>query len=457
MTGTICIIGSGFSAASLALHLVTKGLPGDLVTIVGPGRLGAGQAYGCVADDFRLNVRDDLQRIWPDDPSHFADWAATRLTGDPDAATEVGTFYRRRDFADYVTEEMAACSGMASVTHQRSFVKSLKSQGGGWHVDIDGATGVTAQTVVLATGNPAPDWPFPDPPPDRPNLVRSPWRGDWPSVISGTEDILIIGGGLTALDALHTLHRLDHGGRVILVAPEGMLPPVQTGWQDAPSLEWPENLRGSGFLKFMRRTVGDSDWSQVEWQRRFEGLRVQISSAWRKLPASDQARLLRRVGWLWSLARFRAGPQPVASAQAMLASGQLTIIADKVTGLGTGSEGRYSANLHSGHVVKADAVINCSGAGRDKLVSHLIGSGVVAAHPAMPNRPAVTDRLALLKQDRTPHDDLFALGPLTAHAYGDVIGAATISRQAQLLTNVIMRGRPAQTTAQAPAQNGDTE
>ena len=63
MTGSICIIGSGFSAASLALHLVAKGLPGDLLTIVGPGRLGAGQAYGCVADDFRLNVRDDLQPV----------------------------------------------------------------------------------------------------------------------------------------------------------------------------------------------------------------------------------------------------------------------------------------------------------------------------------------------------------------------------------------------------------
>ncbi|MEC8712498.1 MAG: FAD/NAD(P)-binding protein, partial [Pseudomonadota bacterium] len=94
MSGSICIIGSGFSAASLALHLVSDGLPGDCLTIVGPGRLGSGQAYGCVADDFRLNVRADLQRIGPDDPNHFVRWAAARLENDHDAVTDVGTFYR---------------------------------------------------------------------------------------------------------------------------------------------------------------------------------------------------------------------------------------------------------------------------------------------------------------------------------------------------------------------------
>ena len=96
----------------------------------------------------------------------------------------------------------------------------------------------------------------------------------------------------------------------------------------------------------------------------------------------------------------------------------------------------------------ADAVINCSGAGRDRLVSRLIADGVIAAHPAMQQRPAVTGDLALLRADRTPHDSLFALGPVAAHAYGDVIGAATISRQAQLLAGMILKQRGPRITGQ---------
>ena len=447
MAAPICIIGSGFSAASLALHLFAEGVPGDQVTIVGAGRLGSGKAYGCVADEFRLNVRADLQRIWPDDPLHFANWAASRLASDRDAVTDVGIFYRRRDFADYVEQELSACPDMKAVTHRQSLVTAITSHMGGWRVRLDGAAGIDARTVVLATGNPSPDWPFPDAPKDCPTLIRSPWKGDWPSEVGRQAEILVIGGGLTALDALHVLHCRGHEGRITIVTPEGMLPPVQTDWHEPPAIDWPDQLRGSGFLRFMRQSVEDDDWSKTEWQRRFEGLRIDISQAWRRLPAQDQARLLGRVGWLWSLARFRAGPQPVTSADAMLASGQLSIIADKVTGLTTEPGGRHWARLGTGSVMTADTVINCSGAGRDRLVSRLIDDGVIAAHPAMKTRPAMTSNLALLKADRTPHDSLFALGPVTAHAYGDVIGAATISRQAQMLAKIL----PAQDMAHIPA------
>ena len=448
MSGSICIIGSGFSAASLALHLVSDGLPGDCLTIVGPGRLGSGQAYGCVADDFRLNVRADLQRIWPDDPNHFVRWAAARLENDHDAVTDVGTFYRRHDFADYVEQELEACPGMASVTHRHATAISVTAKADGWYVELDEPAGIEAQKIILATGNPAPDWPFPNPPQDSPTLIRSPWKGDWPSDIAADSDILVIGGGLTALDALHILHRRGHAGRITLVTPEGMLPPVQTDWQDAPSLDWPDHLRGSGFLRFMRQSVNDGDWSQTEWQRRFEGLRINISTVWRRLPPADQQRLLRRVGWLWSLARFRAGPQPIASAETMLTSGQLNIIADRVVGLSTAPDGRHRADLGREDVMTADAVINCSGAGRDRLVSRLIADGVIAAHSAMKQRPAVTSKLSLLRADHTPHDRLFALGPVTAHAYGDVIGAAAISRQAQLLAGIILKQRGPRITGQ---------
>ena len=105
---------------------------------------------------------------------------------------------------------------MKAVTHRQSTVTSVAATAG-WHVELDEPAGIEAQTIILATGNPAPEWPFSNPPQDSPTLIRSPWkeRLAFPD-IAADKDILIIGGGLTALDALHILHRRGHAGRITL-------------------------------------------------------------------------------------------------------------------------------------------------------------------------------------------------------------------------------------------------
>ena len=435
MTTSVCIIGSGYSAATMALHLLARGMQPDRLAIVGPGQLGQGQAYGCVSGDFRLNVRADLMRLWPDQPDHFAEWATEKITDDPDARTDVGDFYRRRDFAAYMAEQISAFPAIAEISRHQSLAQTITRGPKGWWITLTDGTAITAGTVVIATGNPAPEWPMKAPPADAPGLVRVPWRGDWPGQIANDACVLVIGGGLTALDALHSLHRQGHSGTITIVCPEGMLPPVQTAWDDAIPLRWPSPLRGSGFLRFMRENIGDGDWAGAEWQRRFESLRVNISAAWQRLPVTDQTQLMRRLGWLWSLARFRAGPQASASARVLMDSGQLTISRDIVTGLTTTSDGGFLISLGGGAQIKADAVINCSGAGRDRLMIRLIGDGVIAAHETAPHRPRMTTGLRLVKPDNTPHDSLYAVGPVTAHFAGDILGAASISRQATTLAD----------------------
>ncbi|HCL93898.1 MAG TPA: hypothetical protein DIC24_04660, partial [Gammaproteobacteria bacterium] len=95
---SLIIVGSGFAAAAAVIHLAHNGFASSDILIIGPGTLGSGQAYGCNADAFRLNVRADLQRLWPDHPDHFPQWAKTHIE-DAQAKTHAGHFYRRADFA----------------------------------------------------------------------------------------------------------------------------------------------------------------------------------------------------------------------------------------------------------------------------------------------------------------------------------------------------------------------
>ena len=438
MRARLCIIGCGYSAATLTMHLLARGLPGDRLAVIGPGTLGQGQAYGCVADDFRLNVRAELMRPQPDRPDHFAVWSAKQITDDPDAATTVGHFYRRRDFAAYMSHLLESQAGMSDIHHIQDIAEWITSAEDRWRVGLAGGGRLDAAKIIIATGNPEPEWPVTPPPEDAPGLIRTPWRGDWADGVDTNASVTIIGGGLTALDAIHLLHRRGHDGAITLVCPEGMLPPVQTGWRDATPLSWPQQLRGSTFLRFMRETVVDRDWSQTEWQRRFESLRVHISAAWQTMPASDKARLMRRLGWLWSLARFRAGPQASDSAHALIAAGQLTIIRDLVAGITPASGPRHRITLRSGTAIMSDTVINCSGTGRDRLLTRIITDGLVARHETVPHRPDMTSDLSLVGPDGAPHDHLLAVGPVTSHIVGDIVGAASISRQAATLATRLM-------------------
>ena len=85
----LVIIGDGFAAAVMAVHLLRRGIPRSSITVIGPGELGKGSAYNCASPFFRLNVREDLPIVFSEDPLHFARWAQQNID-DPQAKTEAG-------------------------------------------------------------------------------------------------------------------------------------------------------------------------------------------------------------------------------------------------------------------------------------------------------------------------------------------------------------------------------
>ena len=435
LDASLIIVGSGFAAAAAVIHLAHNGFASSDILIIGPGTLGYGQAYGCKADAFRLNVRADLQRLWPDHPDHFPQWATTHIE-DARAKTHAGHFYRRAEFARYISAQLEAATGKSNLRQVPARVVDIRPAQQGWQVLCDDGTEYHGTSLLLATGNPEPQWPIPNRFEDSSTLIRTPWRGDWLEQIDPTAAIGLVGSGLTAMDALSGLAERDHQGPISLLTPHGILPPEQVGWEPGDPFLWPDTRRASDFLHVALQMLKAGFWEEPEWQQSFSALRSGISTAWQQLSVEDRMKLQRRAGWLWSLARFRASPQTVEAARNMRDRGQLTLIRSALKFLESTRCDGWQLGLANEVSLNVDVVINCTGVGRDPLIRKLLVTG-----PLTPlgksSSPAVSPGLQVISPDGSPCDTLFCIGPATALALGDVAGATSVARQAAHLARLL--------------------
>jgi uncharacterized NAD(P)/FAD-binding protein YdhS len=431
----ILIVGSGFAAAAAVVHLVDHGIPCKSLTVVGPGALGAGQAYGCVSPFFRLNVRPDIQRLWPEEPDHFPDWARRHIN-DPQAQTPLGPFYRRSDFARYIADELQRLPNYDALNHLSHVVTDIRKEQDRWILTTANGPELTAAQVVIASGNTSPQWPGGIDAPKEPSLIQIPWRGDWIHDVDRQSPVCLVGSGLTAMDAIYALHETDHQGPVYVLSPYGLLPPVQLDWKASPAIEWPSVHNARSFIHAMRSVLKHDEWLDQEWQERFEALRVGISGAWQQLPVHARLKLIRRLGWLWSLQRFRASPQTVQAADRMRERGQLNIVRASMVGLSPSRSKQWLVSLSDDESIACRTVINCTGAGRDPLIVKLAARQIIGTL-SEGGAPSVNPRQQLLSPDDVAHQDLFLMGASSGLALGDVVGSTSIARQAVRLAKTV--------------------
>ena len=433
---SLAIIGNGYSAAVCVYHLFKSGFSSQEITVFGKGAFGHGQAYGTLNPDFRLNVRAEIMRIDPDHPDDFPYWAKANLD-DPDAHNDAGSFYRRSDFARYMTAKMTALAETHPIHHRDETVTSIAFDGQ-WMVTSDNVE-ARFDLLILATGNPPPALRFELDPQLSPFLTTNPWQGDWTGKLDPAADIAIIGGGLTAMDAIASLEAMKHQGSVTIISPKGLLPPPQLDWVETPDLDWPEPQSALALYRFMANTMAKGDWLDRPTQDCFENLRKGVSPAWRGLPKDEKLKLLRHFGWLWQLLRYRASPQTVMSQKRLSTADQLTLIKGRVVSITPSSDDRGTAKplhltLSSGDTLAADHAIIATGAGQDLLIKAMGDSKTLRLEA---QQLMVDESLRMIDSNGQAYATGFALGPPTVFSRGDVVGATTIAGEAKLIAKTI--------------------
>jgi len=436
---TLVIIGDGFAAAVTAIHLLRMGIAANSLTIIGAGSLGKGNAYGCVSPFFRLNVREDLPIVFSEDPLHFARWAEANID-DPEAKTSAGFFYRRADFGRYISELIAAEEGFDQIQRIPSKVCRLYQAHGLWKLDTADGGAIYAEQAIIATGNALPSWPCPIKTESgewaASQLIENPWTGQHLAAIHADEHVALLGGGLTALDAIYALAAQGHRGPITIVGPRPLFPPTQSQWARKKQPNWPEKISPAKLVRFMRQYLPLAPTTSVEWQCAWEELRPNLNAIWQQFTPHQRKVLFKRLAWVWSLYRFRAAPQTIKAYEQLKANHQVHFAVGRAKQVEC-SDGVISVQLNNGQHIQAERIINCTGVGSDLFLKQLIADAIAIPDP-LGTAIAVDTNLNVIKPNLQAWNNLWMLGPATMGSLGDVIAASAISKQAEGLATQIL-------------------
>lgn len=430
----VAIIGVGGTgiAAFVNLVRVLKHKPKQQVQILLIEREQAypgGVAFGTPAFFHRLNTPVSMMGIFPDDRSHFKSWLLRNrekwngkfITVD----LEADEFLPRPIFAQYL-EDMRRQYMMIAEEHgiQVHVIESeaidLSSTNERFWIEFANGTFAIADTVMLCLGQ-TDGTRFAHLASSK-NYVESPWPiQTFVDRIPKHDPVMIIGTGLTAVDAVLGLVGYGHLGPLRMVSRQGYLPdarnvtdrPLQNRFFSEATLQ--EILKRKGkirlsdaFRLFKQDFRNRIDLSllqanapvqtrlatSIEIARRDNNALQDILVAtrpfaswlWNQLPVTDRQRFQRRFGTRWAVHRH---PMPIPTAQSILQlimQGKLEVLKGLVSI--KPQDNHFSLHLRDGSVLTSHWLVDGSGSSANihdtsaDLVRSLLRNNLATPHPS---------------------------------------------------------------------------
>jgi uncharacterized NAD(P)/FAD-binding protein YdhS len=395
----IGIIGGGASGSLVAAHLIRSGFPKDAISIFDrSGLVGSGAAYGAETENYLLNVPSGKMSAYPDEPGHFADWLVQRGLG---IEGEVSAkFVARQSYGQYLRELI---QDVCVISEEVTLIEFQSGQFKIGDRNFD--------HLVLALGNADPTLPtqfarFQD----HPGFRNSPWR-NLPADIRSEDRVLIIGTGLTMLDALCELSARGFLGQVTAVSRHGFMPQPHQPTTPVP-YDGATTLRA--ILKYVRNAE--------DWRAAIDGLRPTSQTIWKQFSLREKRQFLRHVRPYWEVRRHRAPAQTYQLAQDWIRSGQLSI--------------QLAADFDPGQS-NFDWVFNATGPNQ-----RFASRAVPVIESLVERGLASYDELGLGLGPSSLNPGLHAIGTLTLGSLWECTAVPDIRNQAAAISARILQARP---------------
>lgn len=452
---SIAILGGGFSGTATAIHLLRQARGSLRITLVNQVYpLAQGAAYSTRRPEHVLNVPVRGMSALADQPDHFYQWLRQRADYQQVDEVELRErFVPRRDYGLYLTELLASTRqgmppGVAFEPITDEAVDLIPGRTGATVV-LRGGGSFQADQILLATGNRKPmTFPLENPGFHHPCYIENPWLPWEQHLPAPTDDILMVGAGLTMVDACLTLLELGWKGKLISLSRSAQ-PPLS----HFPLVEYKCELPTDG----ARRSL--ADWVAIvdaECQRAqvagvptsvvVDQLRPQTQAIWRQFSPADKLEFKSRYRQRWGAARHRIPAEVHARLSQAIAAGQLQIRKGTIRRLeadGTGLRAHTTGLGGAGEVLSVGLVLNCTGPEEScsqataPLLCSLRQRGLVQPDEVDLGL-RVTDDFRVVASSGQPVPWLYAIGPLLRGTLWETVAVPEIREQAASIARTML-------------------
>lgn len=452
----VLIIGGGLSGAMLAAQLLR--LPGRRnVLIVEPrSELGRGEAYSAVELGHTLNGNAARMSVDPDNADDLTQWLAEFIEagGWPESDQQhvpvSELFPPRGIFGLYVQQRLAEARALGArngsvAEHVRGEAVDLQVAGDAVLLTLDDGQTLRGRCAVLATGM------FPaarTPQTESSGLnaaALDPWDVAAMRRLDPQSMVLIIGSGLTMVDAVVSLEQAGHRGPIEVFSRHGLLPHVRRQppeWVDFlaadHSLRSPRQL-----MRALREQCRQAQAEGIDWQAPLDTVRAHIGRLWSQASEVQRRQFVRHVRPWWESHHHRSPPLSAELVARLHEEGRLRIQAASFKGLAPSAEGAVNIRIRRRGeadltVVQGAALINSSGIEYDwrrvarPLPQQLLARGLVQPGPLALGIAARPDG-AVLDAQGEPASRLFAMGPPLRGMWWESTAVTDVASQAKAL------------------------
>ena len=452
----VVIIGGGLSGTLLAVQLLRQPRGQRIVIIEPRPELGRGEAYSATELGHTLNGNAARMSVDPDNADDLTQWLTQFIDngGWPESAEQAlpvaELFPPRGIFGLYAQQRLAEARALglrfgSTAEHVRAEVVDVQTHNEQVRVTLDDAQVWSAPRAVLATGM------FPaartavKAPGGLNAAAVDPWDVQAMRALDPQARVLIIGSGLTMVDAVVSLDRAGHRGPITVISRHGLWPHVR---RQPPA--WPDFLAAASELRSPRQLMAEvrnqcrqALQQGIDWQAPLDTVRVHIARLWSQASERQKRQFVRHVRPWWESHHHRSPPPSDALLQKAIAERRLTLQAACYLS----AEGTTLTIRRRGESVPVqlhgDVLINSSGIEYDwrrvdkPLPRQLLARGLVKPGPLALGLLA-DDEGALLDSDGIASRRLFAMGPPLRGMWWESTAVTDVAAQAKRLATTLL-------------------
>ena len=450
----VAIIGGGFSGVMTAVNLARLAKEPMRLTLIQAGALGRGVAYSTTRPEHLLNVAARNMSAFPDLPDHLLQWLRTRMDFDAVPDRELREkFIPRQIYGDYLRSlllhYLEVPNGLTSVQveliHDEAVDVETQPQGACLH--FRHGPSILADKIVLACGNETPaSLPGAESLTEHPAWVANPWQAWHRQLPAQGGSVILLGTGLTAVDAVLTLRTLGWQGVIHAVSRHGWLPQSHFRGIDYPDFppadEDLSRLGLEGLTHLMETHCAHLRERGANPAIIVDRLRPHTQRIWEGFSTEEKTEFIRKQAARWNVLRHRIAPEIHAQLTSAQLTGQLQVHAATVTLLESHGN-QIQVHTTTDHCLTGDLVVNATGPQTrftrtsSPLLQNLLQRGLIRPDALDMGVAVNVDHTAVTPSGERSHL-LLALGPLLRGTLWETVAVPELRGQAKRVAETLL-------------------